>query len=96
MSHHPHDVNNIGLGIGDFVRRPAGFLKRFQVAETGLQFFVIFRDAPREEPAQLTGVVGIPVRINRREFFQVRRPFPRDGCDKIITQQRQRLRREPV
>ncbi len=96
MSHHPHDIDDIRLRIGDFLRRAAVFLKRFQVAETGLQFFVIFRDGPRQEPAQFARVVGVLGRINRREFVRVRRPFPRDVRDQIVTHQRQRLRRQAV
>ena len=96
MSHHPHDIDDVGLRVGDFLRRAAVFLKRFQVAETGLQFFVIFRDGPRQEPAQFARVVGILGWINRREFVRMRRPFPRDDGDKIVTHQRQRLRRQAV
>ena len=96
MPHHAHDIDDIGLGIGDFLRRAAVFLKGFQVAEAGLQFFVIFRDGPRQEPAQLARVVGVPGRINRRKFIRVRRPFPRNVRDEIITHQRQRLRRQAI
>ncbi len=96
MAHHAHDIDDVLLGVGNFRRRAAGFFQRGQRAETGLQFFVILRDRPRQKTAQLARVVGILRRINRRKFFRMRRAGLHDVRHKIVAQRRQRRRRQAV
>ncbi len=96
MPHHSHGIHDVRFRVRNFLRRAAVFLEGLEITEARFQFCVIFRDGPRQKPVQLAGMVGIPGRVNGRKFFRMRRPRPRDVGGEIVTQERQRLRRQAV
>ena len=72
MSHHAHDVDDVGLRIGDLFGRAAVILERFQIGKSRAKFTAVFRYRPRREADEFASVVGVLGRINRFKLFWVR------------------------
>src|ERR1041385_8291994 len=57
MAHHAHDVDDVRLGVGNFLRRATILLKSFQAGKSRFQLAVIFRDRPRQKTNQFASVI---------------------------------------
>ena len=73
VAHDAHDVDDIGLSVGNFFRRSV-FFESFQVGKTRTQFSIIFRDRPWQETNELTCMVLVFVGIDHGEAVGMRLP----------------------
>jgi len=96
VAHDAHDVDDVGLGVGDFLRRPAVFLEGLEIGKGGLELPVVLGEAPRQHADQLAGVVGVLAGIGRGEPLGAGLSRDRQVGHEIVAKHRQGLRLQPV
>ena len=88
MAHHAHDVDDVLLGVGDFLGR-AAFFKGFQIREAGFEFVIIFHDGPGQIADQLARVVAVCLGVNGRKILGMRGAGEGELRGEIVAEMRQ-------